>query len=430
MPLTDLTIIRRSLRSRLFSTVATIATVAVAVALLLVLLSLRDSWRRAFDRGTGNMHILVSRDASPLVALLNGVFYANPPQRPIEWPKYQQIAGSFPFEFAIPVQYGDSFRGQPVLATTPEFFEKFQPVPGRPFRLAEGRFLAPEFDDEFEVVVGSAAAAARGLSLGDELVLSHGASTESGGLHEHDEFNFTVVGILEPTGSAHDQALFTHLESSWILHAMDRLERENPGEHIHVYSEDLTDQDRLITGIYLAVPTRPGAASSASLQPVFDALRRDPSITVAQPGQQIGVLRRVVGNIEQVLLAMAVVVLVSSSVSIMVALAGSIQQRRRQIAVLRVLGLSRPRVLWLVLTESAVLGALGALAGIAIAVVGSRLAASILKARVGLLVEPILDPLWLLLVLVGTVVLAALAGLAPALMAYRTSVASHLRPLG
>src|SRR5687768_15199732 len=132
MALTEFTIIRRSLGARLFATGATVVTVAIAVALLLVLLSMRESWRRAFDRGSGNMHILVSRDASPLVALLNGVFYANPPQRWLGWSEYERIATEYaPAEssaYAIPVQYGDSYRGSPVLATTRAFFEKFQPL--------------------------------------------------------------------------------------------------------------------------------------------------------------------------------------------------------------------------------------------------------------------------------------------------------------
>src|SRR5205085_11916441 len=79
----DWTIISRSLRARLFSTVTTVITVGVAVALMLVLLTMRDSGRRAFERGSGNMHLLISRDASPLVSILNGVFYAGAPRAPL-----------------------------------------------------------------------------------------------------------------------------------------------------------------------------------------------------------------------------------------------------------------------------------------------------------------------------------------------------------
>ena len=158
MALTDLTIVRRSLTARLFSTIITIALVAVAVALMLVLLAMRDSGKRAYDRGTGNMHILVSADSSPLTSVLNSVFYANAPQRPILWTKYQSLfprdAGGFVdrrIDFALPVQQGDSFRGFPTMATVPEFFTSFAPAQGEKFEFAAGNAPAGDFD----VVLGS-----------------------------------------------------------------------------------------------------------------------------------------------------------------------------------------------------------------------------------------------------------------------------------
>src|SRR5262245_43833020 len=135
--MTDFTIILRSLHARLFSTLTTVVSVAVAVALMLVLLSMKDSGQQAFERGSGNMHLLVSADSSPLTSVLNGVFYANPPSRWIAWSRFQEIASdpritgdpanaSLAPGFAIPNQQGDSYRGSfPTLATTPDFFSKF-----------------------------------------------------------------------------------------------------------------------------------------------------------------------------------------------------------------------------------------------------------------------------------------------------------------
>ena len=147
-----------SLRARLLSTVVTSGSVAVAVALLLTMLSLRSAGFDAFQRGTGTMHLLVSADSSPLVAVLNGVFYANAPANPIPWAKYQQIRGSFPWQWAIPTQQGDSYRGYPTMATTPEFLTKFEPVKGEPWKAAKGRF----FDKPFELVLGAQAATGTG----------------------------------------------------------------------------------------------------------------------------------------------------------------------------------------------------------------------------------------------------------------------------
>ncbi len=426
--LTDGQVVLRSMRARPLSTWVTVAMVATGVGLLLVLLGMRSSARTAFDRGSGNVHLLVSSDPSPLVAVLNGIFYANAPANPISWAKYQQIRGGFPYQWAIPTQQGDSYRGFPTMATTPEFLSKFEPVAGEPWRFAAGR----AFEKPFEIVLGAAAAKGSGLRLGQQVFLTHGsgASREGGddphAGHVHTEYPFTVVGILEPTGSAHDRALVIDLESSWILHAFDR--RERAGIHEKTTAADLTDEDRMVTGILLRLPTRAGSDASAAMQQQFDTLRRDTSIVVAQPAQQIQRLFEIVGNVDGLFLGMAAVVLVSSAVGVMLALYNSMAARSRQIAVLRVLGASQGRVFGLVLTESLLISMAGAAAGVALAVVGGMAASAWLKASIGLVIDPTLDLRGTVIVVGGTVALGALAGILPAWRAYQVPVADSLRP--
>jgi putative ABC transport system permease protein len=153
-------------------------------------------------------------------------------------------------------------------------------------------------------------------------------------------------------------------------------------------------------------------------------------VTVAQPRQEVGNLFKIVSNVNLILLAIAAAVMLSSGIAIMLALYNSMEQRRRQIAVLRVLGASRSRVFGLVVTESAVIGLLGAIAGVAVAALGAWIASTIMKERLGLLIDPSLQPIAVIGVSVSTIVLAAAAGLAPAIVAYRNSVARNLRPLG
>lgn len=427
MPMTDWTIIRRSMWGRLFSTATTVVTVALAVGLMLTLLSMRDSGRKAFERGSGNMHLLISNDSSPLVSVLNGVFYADAPARFITPAKFAQLTESFPSEYAIPTQLGDRYMGLPVLATTREFFTLFSPNPDfKPgsaelgWTLAEGRV----FEAPFEVVVGARAAQETNIRIGDELALTHGSGKDA---HVHRDFLYTVVGILQPTGASHDRALFTDLTSSWIIHAQDRRRKDNANAP-RPTEADLTDEDRLITGIYVRLPTRGDSNISALLPTVGAQLRADPSITVAQPSEEIQALFRIVGNIDQILIAMAAAVMAVSAISIMLALYNSMEQRRRQVAVLRVLGCSRPRVFGLIVTESAIIGILGGLAGLAAALIGTRVVAGILKEKLGLVVDPVFDPQVTFTVLVASLALAALAGLIPAASAYRTSVARNLRP--
>ncbi|MBL0926590.1 MAG: ABC transporter permease [Phycisphaerales bacterium] len=437
--MTDFQIVVRSLTARRFSTVTTIITVAVAVALMLTLLGMKDAARRAFDRGSGNMHLVVSRDASPLVAILNSVFYANPPRAPLSYAQFRQLRDELPVEWAIPTQQGDSFRGLPVTATEPEFFTRLRPDPDREWRFAVGRV----FRADFEVVVGAGAARQTGLRVGDQIYVTHGTGTvaalaESAGArvgegaaiaHIHKEFPFTIVGILEPTGGPHDRVLFVNLHSSWIMHAHDRRLASDPSVKT-TGAADVTDADRLITAVLLRLLTRPGQDVTAVEPVVFDQLRRAGGFTVAKPAQEIQRLFAIVGGIHQIFVGMAGVVLLSSGIAIMLALHNSMEQRRRQIAVLRVLGASRGRVFGLMVTESAVIGLLGALAGVGVAVVGQQVVASIMRGQLGLVIEPTVVPAILLGVVAATVALAAVAGLVPGVMAYRTSVLRSLKPLG
>lgn len=499
MALSDMAIISRSMRARLFSTVTTSASVAVAVALMLVLLGMKGASREAFSRGSGNMQLLVSRDVSPLVSVLNGVFLANPPARPLSWQQVGALQADPRVGFAIPIQQGDSYAGFPVIATTPAFFRLFSTDPshdpaaiakdsvgraapdmaGRAADLAAGELtrrlgvhvagpidaaslgteaVGPVLGDaapaaarafldalegtwrlrsgalpkgDFEVVLGSAAARATGHQVGDELYLTHGIarsrmlgapSQPAGAIHEHREFGWRVVGILAPTGTAFDRAVFSGIRSAWVIHAQDRRRRDNP--EVEVGLGDIVPEDQEVTGLYVSARTK------AAMPFLAGELRRDPTLTVASPGDEVRRLFQIVGSIDQLFIAMAVVVMVSSGIGIMLALYNSMEQRRRQIAILRVLGSSPGRIFGLVITESAIIGIIGSGAGILLGWIAAGVASGILRSQLGLVVDPrpALQPV--LIVAAGTILLAALAGIVPAIAAYRTSVARNLRPLG
>ena len=73
---------------------------------------------------------------------------------------------------------------------------------------------------------------------------------------------------------------------------------------------------------------------------------------------------------------------------------------------------------------------MGTLAGVALGLVGSWAVAGVMKQKLGLVVVPVLPFEWILAVGAETVALASLAGIVPAVMAYRTGVAKNLRPMG
>jgi len=414
--MSDWNIVTRSLRSRWFSTLLTAMSVAIAVGLMTLLISMRSAGESAFKRGTGNVEILISKESGPLASVLNSLFYAEAPGNSILFSQYDELVNKYPFAWTIPTQLGDSYQGSPVMGTTTSFFEVFEPAIGTSWSLAQGRI----FETSFEIVVGSEAGKVNRLSIGDSLVLQHGAPKTAGG-HHHDVYQFKVVGVLNPTGTAHDRAVFTNLSSAWILHAHDRREAQL-GEGIHTHESDLIDSDKKITGIYASIGTR-----KAALTQILASLRRDPNWTVANPSSTVGNLFQIVSDIDQILLAMAIAVLLSSGVSILVALYNSMDQRRHQIAVLRVLGASKMRVFNLIFTESAMIGVLGGSVGVGLAVVSGRAVSSVLQSRVGVYIEPSLPLDGYLMILLATIALSCIAGIIPATIAYRTSVVRSLR---
>jgi putative ABC transport system permease protein len=417
MAMSDWNIVTRSMRTRSFSSIVTILSVAIAVGLVTLLISMRDAGENSFKRGTGNVQMLISKESGPLPSVLNSMFYASAPGNPITWAQYLELQRSYPFAWTVPTQLGDSYQDAPVMSTDESFFSDFQPAQGTSWTLQAGE----HFDEPFEVVLGSDAAARLGLSLADSIAFQHGAPGTQGG-HVHDEFMFNVVGILEPTGTAHDRAIFTSLESSWILHAHDRREAIF-GHGITTGIDDLVDDDMKITAVYASLGERRGA-----LVQVLSALLRDPEWTVANPSDSVGGLFEIVSNIDQVLLAMAIAVMLSSGVSILLALYNSMEQRRKQIAVLRVLGASRRRVFSMVLTESAIIGLIGGAIGIGLALLGGVIVSKILVQRVGIVIEPSLPIDGYLMIVLVSVALSCVAGVLPAFVAYRTSVVRALRP--
>lgn len=448
------------------STTLTVLSVGIAVALMLILLGSREAGRRAFERGSGNMHMLVSGDSSPLTGILNNVYYANAPRSAFVLSRFDGFwrQQRLPVAWRVPSALGDSYRGLRVLATEPNFFTDFEPNPGEPWEISEGRFLDPEGADPFEVVLGSEAARLTGLGIGDRIFLTHGpgsgkleaapaltpdsigdqtdqadhdddydptAPVEPGGVgHVHDDFVYTVVGIARPTASMHDRVLFSTLTASWISHGTDARRAQMGPDAPVMTEEELVEQQKVVTGVLVRIATREGRDASPAIQMAFNRFRGNPQWTVAQPASEISRLLSIIGSVEGVLLAMAVVVFLSSGLGILLALYNSMEQRRRQVAVLRVLGASRGRVFRLVLIESAVIGLLGSLLGLVVAVGLDGAVTGVFRERYGLYLAIDVVGSGAALVCVGAVVLAIAAGMLPAAVAYRSSVARGLRPLG
>ena len=234
-------------RHRLLVTALTVSSIALGAALILVILGVRREVERAFLEQSQRYDLIVGAHGSETALVLNALFHADLPRGNIPLESYLGIKGQAGVIAAFPFNLGDRYRRSRIVGTTRDFLEQRSPTDSDLFPLAEGRL----FERDFELVVGAEAARRYGLKVGDEIVGSHGMAhrevdDEEGhvehGEHEHaheadehghgedkhdeevhaadehHEFPYEVVGVLAPTGSAHDRAMFATLDSYWKIH--------------------------------------------------------------------------------------------------------------------------------------------------------------------------------------------------------------------
>jgi putative ABC transport system permease protein len=124
-------------------------------------------------------------------------------------------------KMAIPICMGDTYGENSqyrVVATTPAFFSELEidVDTGRKFSFAQGRALETwnETNGVLEAVVGSTVAANEGLKLGDSIQPIHGDIGAGGHIHRT---GFVVVGIMAPSGTRNDVAVFINIEGFYMM---------------------------------------------------------------------------------------------------------------------------------------------------------------------------------------------------------------------
>jgi putative ABC transport system permease protein len=377
----------RSAWNRRLTLFLTLAAIALSVALLLGVDRIRRDARESFAQAVSGTDLVVGARTSPVQLMLYAVFRIGGATHNMKFESYKAIAAHPMVKWAIPISLGDSHRGFPVVGTNGAYFEHFRYGGGEPLSFASGK----PFADIFETVVGADVAERLGYRAGEKITLSHG-SGELGA--EHGDKPFTVVGVLARTGT--------------------------PVEHVRKF--DVAPKD--ITAALVGLKSR--AAVFRMQRFVND--HKDDALVAVLPGVALDELWQVVGVAERVLLAVsAMVVAVGLAGLVAVVLAG-LNERRRELAILRSVG-ARPRdVFVLLMLEALGITIAGAIAGVALLGVLTFALAPFAAARYGLIIGPtfIAGGEWVLL---GAVVaVGVLASLVPAYRAYRLSLADGLTP--
>jgi putative ABC transport system permease protein len=385
----------RSLANRRGTVLLTLCTVAVSVALLLGVQKTRQAARDSFTSTVSGVDLVVGARSGPVNLLLYSVFRVGDATANVSWDSYQLVAKHRDVAWTIPISLGDSHRGFRVLGTTDAYFEHYRVAGGKSLVFSSGG----RFTDEHGAVLGADVARELGYRLDSELVVAHG--TVDAGFAGHDEEPFHVVGILAPTGTPVDRTVHVSLQAMSEIHG-----QESP-EGITAFFVGMRERSALLT-----------------MQRALNDFAREPLQAII-PGVALAQLWELIGVADRALLLVAAFVVFAGLLGMLTAILVSLNERRREMAILRSVG-ARPRhVFTLLVSEAGLLATAGVLVGVLLTYLLLALGQS-LFARYGIFVPLTGLTVTDLSILAGIVVAALLMGLLPAWRAYRNTLADGL----
>ena len=407
----------KSLRQHGLSTAFAIANIGLGVALLLAVISLREQAHDNFTQTGLGVDAVLGPKGSPLQIVLNAVYHMEEMPGKIKWTYYRQVttAPDTIIEKSYPFCTGHSYAGFRVNAIDPTFLTDFEYRPGQTFSFqpVDGGQGRPFAADRREAVAGWTVAKELHLRLGDSF--NPVCGVVSGPVHKA---SYEFVGILAPTGTPHDRAIYIPLLTFYTLDG-----------HEGVNTMAVDENYREISGAYLKIKRIRGGAIHPGIQELQYKINQSTEAQLVVPNEVLPRLFDIIGWVDGAFLAIAVLVTVLGATCLLVALVSALRERRRDIALMRTIGASRRTVFGLVLFESMFIAIFGGLVGLLLGHGIVAVASQYIKAETGLLFSWLYPSTADVALLPALIVIGVLAGLFPAVQAYRLGVLKNLRPV-
>jgi len=407
-----------SLANRRFTALLTVFAIALSVCLLLAVERVRTEARASFANTISGTDLIVGARSGSVNLLLYSVFRIGNATNNIRWDSFEKLAAHRQVAWAIPISLGDSHRGYRVMGTDAGYFDHYHYGRGQSLQLAQGK----KFNDLFEVVLGAEVAQALNYKLGDKLVLSHGVATIS--LQQHDDKPFVVSGILARTGTPVDRTLHISLEGMEALHVdwQNGVPARGAGKISADQAREMDLQPKAITAVMLGLKSK---IATFAVQREVNEYRGEPLLAIL-PGVALQELWGLMGTAEKALFVVSLFVVLTGLIGMLTAILTSLNERRREMAILRSVGARPWHVASLLILEAFALAVAGVAAGVALLYGGIASAQSYVQANYGLYL-PLSAPTPYEWTLLGAILAAALLmGCVPAWRAYRQSLADGL----
>jgi putative ABC transport system permease protein len=399
----------------MFTTIMTVFSIALSVLLLVGVDRIRQGTQVGFEGTLSQTDLVVGARGGSLPLLLYAVFHIGTANNDISFASYQHFAGHPAVLWTIPLSLGDSHRGFRVVATDDNFYQHYRYRGDRSLQLAEG--TRPE--GIFEAALGSAVASQLHYHLGQRIVLSHGLE---GSFLRHTADPFTVVGILARTATPVDRAIYITLWGDEAMH----LGWQNGAPPLQAIPESqIHKADLHINTISAFLLRSKSRMSTLYLQREINTYQPEP-LTAIIPALTLRDLWSVLSAADVALSLVSGAVLVVGLLVMLTALYTALNERRREIAVLRTLGLNARQIFTLFILESMLISALGAILGLAAAYLVLYAIRIPVENRYGIPLAMVGVSMRVCYYVVAVVVAGALLGFIPAVRAYRNALLDGL----
>ncbi|MEZ6015406.1 MAG: FtsX-like permease family protein [Planctomycetota bacterium] len=406
-------IVLRSLRQHALSSVITIMSAALASGLVMSVFTVADQSKAAFTGGDIGYDAVLGAKGSELQLVLNTVFHLETSPGNIPWSLYQAVKVDKRVRYAIPYALGDNLYGYRIVGTTDEIHTVFEYQSGQKYELAGGQWFA---QDRMEAVFGSVVAEELGLRVGDTFQPYHGLQFAPGSA-PHEE-QYLITGVMRPTNTPADRAIWIPIEG---IFRMGGHKLAGGTQEVTADMAETPDEWKEVSAVMLKFK------SPAAGLFMKDEVRRGSVATLAWPiADVMAKFFAKMGWVTKVLTLIAYLVVVVAGFSLLASIYNTMNERRKEIAVLRALGAKRRTIFSVIVAEASTIALLGSLLGYVVYFAVLLVAASVIRAQTGVVLDVTAVHPALYLTPPAMVLVGALSGLLPAFKAYSTDVAGTL----
>lgn len=405
----------RSLISRRITVALTVFAIALSIALLICVEFVRMETKNSFYNTISNTDLIIGARSGPIQLLLYSVFHIGNATNNVTWESLEDVKKMKEVKWVVPISLGDSHQGYRVVGTDQTFFQHYKYGRDISLSFAQGQ----PFSNLFDTVIGHEVAQSLGYKINDPIIVAHGLASFS----EHKDKPFKISGILNPTGTPIDKSVMVGLRAITAIHLDGNGTRNNAAPKLdNKMLQNMALTPKSVTAALIGTSSRFGVFK---LQRKINEYKSEPLLAVL-PGVALQELWNLVGNVETALIGISFMVVITAFMGMLTMIFSSLNERRREMAILRAVGASPKTIFTLFVSESFIVSVLGTLVGLAIAYLAIWAAIPVLKSEYGISLSLRLMTSEEIITL-GLFILAGTAiGIVPGIRAYRISVADGI----